>query len=196
MNNSSVLSSMSCSWVEITSKSLLFCAQARHESAINIELFFSILQTRHRHIFLASSHTRKFIIFSCIDIKSLSGEPNYRSVNLTWEIEEVAHQEPTISAQTPAFTVFYCEMQAWGAHRCKSKILQDNEIDGSRQKRQYSMVIDNLRMATKYTFHVKEQKAPESRGPSARADFSDENSLDDQASIRGQTIIIPTKGCK
>uniref|UniRef100_A0A1B0GIW5 Putative conserved plasma membrane protein n=1 Tax=Lutzomyia longipalpis TaxID=7200 RepID=A0A1B0GIW5_LUTLO len=121
-------------------------------------------------------------------------EPNYRSVNLTWEIEEVDHREPTAAeAKVPAFTVFYCEMQTWGPHRCKSKLFQDNEIASARQRRQFSMVIDNLRMATKYTFHVRE-KTNEVRGPSPRADFSEENMLDSEAALSEQTVIIPTKG--
>lgn len=52
------------------------------------------------------------------------------------------------------------------------------------------MVINNLRMATKYSFHVRKQtKKSEQKSP--RADFSD-NRID---LIHGQTIIIPTKGC-
>lgn len=27
------------------------------------------------------------------------------------------------------FNVFYCELQTWGPHRCKSKTLEDNTID-------------------------------------------------------------------
>lgn len=57
--------------------------------------------------------------------------------------------------------------------------------------KQYSMVINNLRMATKYSFHVRKQtKKSEQKSP--RADFS-ENRID---LVHGQTIILPTKGCK
>lgn len=52
------------------------------------------------------------------------------------------------------------------------------------------MIINNLRMATKYSFHVRKQ-TKKSEQKSARADFSD-NRID---LIHGQTIILPTKGC-
>lgn len=46
-------------------------------------------------------------------------------------------------------------------------------------------------MATKYSFHVRKQsKKSEQKSP--RADFSD-NRID---LVHGQTIILPTKGCK
>lgn len=63
----------------------------------------------------------------------------------------------------------------------------------NRSMKQYSMIIDNLRMATKYSFHVRKQsKKTEREQKSPRADFS-ENRID---LINGQTIILPTKGCK
>lgn len=106
-----------------------------------------------------------------------------------------------------AFTVFYCELQTWGAHRCKSKVVASNEDDESsnenevldaneRATRQYSTVIGNLRMATKYLFHVKWQaKAVGERRTGGRADLGD-NELGINGNFQGQTIIIPTKGCK
>lgn len=79
-----------------------------------------------------------FHIFFISDIKSLTGEPDYRSVNLTWEIEEFENEvdggsqeeitlDDEMSDDTRSFTVYYCELQTWGAHRCKSKVLEDRE---------------------------------------------------------------------
>lgn len=77
----------------------------------------------------------------------LSGEPDYRSVNITWAIddpttildsdysESEADQEATTEhSESPQFTVFYCEMQSWGAHRCKSQTVEEsNEVDSNEQ---------------------------------------------------------------
>lgn len=68
----------------------------------------------------------------------MTGEPDYRSVNLTWEVEDFENevdggsQEEVLSEEdilepNRSFTVYYCELQTWGAHRCKSKILEDRE---------------------------------------------------------------------
>lgn len=58
------------------------------------------------------------------------------------------------------------------------------------------MVIDNLRMSTKYSFHVKPRsiKSGEKRIISGRADLG-ENELGPNGVFQGQTIVIPTKGC-
>lgn len=56
-------------------------------------------------------------------------------------------------------------------------------------------MIDHLRMATKYSFHVKASGQTQDQRPSARADLNG-NILKDDSEIQGQTIIIPTKGCK
>lgn len=67
-------------------------------------------------------------LFSISEIKTLTGEPDYRSVNLTWAVDEsTAHEKD--AQKKKMFTVFYCELQTWGPHRCKSKILEENEID-------------------------------------------------------------------
>ncbi|XP_063702790.1 uncharacterized protein LOC134832629 [Culicoides brevitarsis] len=141
------------------------------------------------------------------DIKSLTGEPDYRSVNLTWEVEDFenevdggsaeeiplsAEDEDQIPSNNRSFTVYYCELQTWGAHRCKSKVLEDTEEREGNTK-QYSMMIDHLRMATKYSFHVKASGQNQDQKPSARADLNG-NILKDDSEIQGQTIIIPTKG--
>lgn len=56
------------------------------------------------------------------------------------------------------------------------------------------MNIDHLRMATKYSFHVRLQGQSKDR-KEGRADLNG-NVLKDNLDIDGQTIIIPTKGCK
>lgn len=67
------------------------------------------------------------------EIKALSGEPAYKSVNLTWTVDDVvdAGGDGDDATQPTAFTVYYCEMQSWGAHRCKSQAVttQSNEVD-------------------------------------------------------------------
>lgn len=57
------------------------------------------------------------------------------------------------------------------------------------------MIIKNLRMATKYSFHVKQQQKPGEQKVTGRADLG-ENELGPNGVFQGQTIIIPTKGCK
>lgn len=56
------------------------------------------------------------------------------------------------------------------------------------------MNIDHLRMATKYSFHVRLQGQNKDQ-KEGRADLNG-NILKDNLDIDGQTIIIPTKGCK
>lgn len=172
-------------------------------------------------IWLRNTKHRSLVLFLLqlfyTEIKSLSGEPDYKSVNLTWEIEPVdddQQQDDGGAAQqplpTPAFQVYYCEMQSWGPQRCKSKVLsqqqqdeaqlvhnEGNNIDSEdRNGREFSLVIDNLRMATKYSFHVRqlaEGVDVESLKPKARR-------IDQQISQndleKGEMIIIPTKGCE
>ncbi|XP_053677506.1 uncharacterized protein LOC128727601 [Anopheles nili] len=132
------------------------------------------------------------------EIRSLSGEPDYKSVNLTWEVESV-HQDDgeqfalnkgrsaKLSAivdarDRRAFKVFYCELQNWGPHRCRSKLVTDEY--GIRQNNMYSLLVKNLRMATKYSFHV-QPLAMKSEHQTTRSTTLSRN--------QGQTIIIPTK---
>ena len=94
-------------------------------------------------------------------------------------------------------------MHAWGPQRCKSKVLrqtEENHIDGEDQRegREFSMVIDNLRMATKYSFHVRQlSDGDEIRQPKGRG-FSGEEEEEEGLGndLKGETIIIPTKGCE
>lgn len=47
-----------------------------------------------------------------------------------------------ISKDQKTFTVFYCELQTWGPHRCKSKIVtEDNEIDSHERYCLYIIII-------------------------------------------------------
>lgn len=60
------------------------------------------------------------------EIKSLFGQPDYRSVNLTWEVEDKAENELPAEDDVRNFVVHYCELQSWGEmHRCRSKVLED-----------------------------------------------------------------------
>uniref|UniRef100_A0A182JAS5 Uncharacterized protein n=1 Tax=Anopheles atroparvus TaxID=41427 RepID=A0A182JAS5_ANOAO len=132
------------------------------------------------------------------EIRSLSGEPDYKSINLTWEVESVPSKGRSVQlspaeARTPrSFSVFYCELQNWGPHRCRSKIVTDEAADTGRSK-QYSLLVKNLRMATKYSFHVKPQtKRNDPQRASGRADEGEQGHGEGNA--HGQTIVIPTKG--
>jgi hypothetical protein len=49
------------------------------------------------------------------EVLHLSAEPDFRDVTLRWEYER---QSPKIYG----FHVHYCELQAWGPHRCRSKV--------------------------------------------------------------------------
>uniref|UniRef100_A0A182YGY8 ZP domain-containing protein n=1 Tax=Anopheles stephensi TaxID=30069 RepID=A0A182YGY8_ANOST len=147
-------------------------------------------------------------------IRSLSGEPDYKSVNLTWEVESVhgedaddrpvgykgrmgklAGSSASTSRGPRSFNVFYCELQNWGPHRCRSKIVTDESADSGKSK-QYSLLVKNLRMATKYSFHVKPQAKKSEQRASGRANDGedDDQSAATTATNHGQTIIIPTKG--
>uniref|UniRef100_A0A182W9U7 ZP domain-containing protein n=1 Tax=Anopheles minimus TaxID=112268 RepID=A0A182W9U7_9DIPT len=157
-------------------------------------------------------------MFSFAEIRSLSGEPDYKSVNLTWEVESVHGDEDddgrpagykgrsvklssSTSSTAPSsrgprsFSVFYCELQNWGPHRCRSKIVTDESGDSGKSK-QYSLLVKNLRMATKYSFHVKPQAKKSEQRASGRADEGEEGDQNTATNAlnHGQTIIIPTKG--
>lgn len=62
----------------------------------------------------------------------------------------------------------------------------------SNQK-QYSIIIDNLRMATKYSFHVKASGKSGEQKATGRADLGG-NELN--SDLFGERIVVPTKGCK
>ncbi|KAL7041067.1 hypothetical protein ACKWTF_000613 [Chironomus riparius] len=129
------------------------------------------------------------------EIKSLFGQPDYRSVNLTWEVDDKyagnrLNEEKEDETEPKSFFVHYCEIQSWGEyHRCNSKVLIDDDgVDFEKDTSKiYKMTINNLRMATKYSFNVRPKRVGDSE-KSARS----ENFLKDDKT--GQSIIIPTKG--
>lgn len=52
-------------------------------------------------------------------VKHLIGEPDFRDVQLQWEYDELssfAHEIPK------GFQIRYCELQAWGPHRCRTRV--------------------------------------------------------------------------
>lgn len=113
------------------------------------------------------------------------GEPDYRQVRLHWESE-------VSSVPKNGFSVRYCELQTWGAQRCRSQDVKEplerNNIDTNEEYKTFSTDIKGLRMATKYSFEVKSVKDKDERGEREdRADGDDKNE---------NIIVIPTKGCK
>ncbi|XP_073827217.1 uncharacterized protein [Musca autumnalis] len=152
------------------------------------------------------------------EIRSVSGEPNYKSVNLTWEVEFVPSPNDIVTNSSDeieppvAFQLFFCELQSFGPHRCRSKVVnatksaydnnEDNDlevVDQIRQIRQYVAQVDNLRMATKYSFHIKSiPKNKQLKKITGRSEiFDNEIEGSDFLStnnLGGPTIVIPTKG--
>ncbi|XP_058826346.1 uncharacterized protein LOC131686163 isoform X2 [Topomyia yanbarensis] len=107
------------------------------------------------------------------------------------EMDYSDDRQHTTRRQGRSFSVHYCELQNWGPHRCRSKILTDNSDDSGSSK-QYTMTVKNLRMATKYSFHVKPQAKRGDQRATGRSEHSDE--FDENSINQGQTVIIPTKG--
>ncbi|XP_037709817.1 uncharacterized protein LOC119547163 [Drosophila subpulchrella] len=177
------------------------------------------------------------------EIRGVAGEPNYKSVNLTWEVEFVPSAHDTDSSPNSnsnsragqvnaiadatnmsgdveppralAFQIFYCEMQNFGPQRCRVKLVngttaevtpEDKEMETEQhdplgpQVQHFAAAIENLRMATKYSFHIrpaaqKRLLAGGTRSSNARAEFHDENEIESGAGhLPGQSIVIPTKG--
>ncbi|KAH8321249.1 hypothetical protein KR059_008488 [Drosophila kikkawai] len=182
------------------------------------------------------------------EIRGVAGEPNYKSVNLTWEVEFVPSAHDTDSSGSSssfssgtnssfssatnmsgdveppralAFQIFYCEMQNYGPQRCRVKLvngtaaevsLEDKEQQEQDQEpkeehdplgpqiQHFAAAVDNLRMATRYSFHIRPAaqrrlQASGTRSSNARAEFHDENEIESGSGhLPGQSIIIPTKG--
>ncbi|XP_043214165.1 uncharacterized protein LOC122377800 [Amphibalanus amphitrite] len=78
-------------------------------------------------------------------VADLSVTTDYHSADISWR-----HSG---SGRPFGFSVGYCELQAWGANRCKSKIVQwrPEQKDGSTP---YRVTIGGLRMDTEYEFTV------------------------------------------
>ncbi|XP_022900966.1 uncharacterized protein [Onthophagus taurus] len=110
------------------------------------------------------------------EVKNLMGEPDYRKVRLRWDLE-----------QPPAegFQVRYCELQAWGAQRCRLKNIGEDEGRVLKDEKivLYETDIDGLRMATTYTFEVRPTKK---EGREDRSEGGDD--------VNQNLIVIPTKG--
>ncbi|XP_064540487.1 uncharacterized protein LOC135429926 [Drosophila montana] len=179
------------------------------------------------------------------EIRGVAGEPNYKSVNLTWEVEFVtsAHDTDTnantntntntnTNANTitdsnaivngnghgvtnmtiastveppKAFQIFYCEMQNYGPQRCRVKLVNATAAAAElptpgqeyvdTQVQHFAAAVDNLRMATRYSFHIRPVQPRRLRSSSARSEFLAENEIDGaSAHLPGQSIIVPTKG--
>ncbi|XP_001989305.3 uncharacterized protein LOC6562909 [Drosophila grimshawi] len=186
------------------------------------------------------------------EIRGVAGEPNYKSVNLTWEVEFVTSAHDTDTKRNTnsntntnnisntntnalvdgvtnmsddveppkAFQIFYCEIQNYGAQRCRVKLVNataavavatndllptpgDDHVD--TQVQHFAAAVDNLRMATRYSFHIRPMPSHRQRSSSARSDFrAEENEIEGggesggaaaaAAHLPGQSIVIPTKG--
>lgn len=130
------------------------------------------------------------------EVLHLIGEPDFRDVRLRWEYGSSDEED---KPKLLAFQVHYCELQAWGQYRCRTKVIDVLEEDkasrasstteasttsqpsGLRHGRMYSTRIIGLRMATTYSFEVRP----------VRRDARD---LADPLSIGSKIIIVPTKG--
>ncbi|CAH1985972.1 unnamed protein product [Acanthoscelides obtectus] len=115
-------------------------------------------------------------------VRNLMGEPDYRQVRLHWEVDGEALPKN-------GFTVRFCELQTWGAQRCRNQsvkqtVAEQNSVDKDEDFKVFSADIKGLRMATTYSFEVKPVK--EEKGERTdRAEGDDMNQ---------NMIVIPTKG--
>ncbi|ENN76237.1 hypothetical protein YQE_07203, partial [Dendroctonus ponderosae] len=116
-------------------------------------------------------------------IQNLIGEPDYREVHLHWEAKN-----PDVPKN--GFNVRYCELQSWGQQRCRLLSVngtggEKNFVEENEPIRQYSANVKGLRMATTYSFEVKQMKDKEEKEREDRAEGDDRNQ---------NMIVIPTKG--
>lgn len=85
------------------------------------------------------------------------------------------------------YQVRYCELQSWGAQRCRTHTVEEpegNQLESAEETKEYVVNISGLRMATTYSFEIKNKKEGE------REDRSDGGNKNQNV------IVIPTKGCK
>lgn len=148
----------------------------------NYQQFLNYFQ-KNRHIYLFQRVFWTVFFFNqnvmLVGVKNLIGEPDYKSVKLHWEAEAV---------NDDAFLVRYCELQSWGAQRCRTKKINEpdnNRIDSEEYTMPYSANISGLRMATTYSFEIKPANESNTRKNRASSNNKNEN-----------MIVIPTKGCK
>lgn len=117
-------------------------------------------------------------------VRNLVGEPDYRQVRLHWEVD-------TTVVPKNGFSVRYCELQTWGAQRCRNQTINEtdgtNSIVGNEGYKTFAANIKGLRMATTYSFEVKSLKEESKAERTDRAEGDDKNQ---------NMIVIPTKGCK
>ncbi|XP_068621431.1 uncharacterized protein [Battus philenor] len=128
------------------------------------------------------------------EVLHLIGDPDFRDVRLRWEYGNDEGERTKVLA----FQVHYCELQAWGLYRCRTKVVDNYEEEkptrsrpvdlsttttpsSGRRGRSYSAYITGLRMATTYSFEVRPVKR-------------DARDLADPHSIGSKIIIVPTKG--
>ncbi|XP_026500392.1 uncharacterized protein LOC113403939 [Vanessa tameamea] len=127
------------------------------------------------------------------EVLHLIGEPDFRDVRLRWEYGKTDEEDPK---KILAFQIHYCELQAWGQYRCRTKVVDNFEDERSarmtletttskvpvgKRGRTYTTYITGLRMATTYSFEVRPVKR-------------DARDLADPHSIGSKIIIVPTKG--
>ncbi|CAH2104447.1 unnamed protein product [Euphydryas editha] len=131
--------------------------------------------------------------FFLFEVLHLIGDPDFRDVRLRWEYGKSEDEDPK---KILAFQIHYCELQAWGQYRCRTKVVDNFEDERSarmtvetttskvpigKRGRTYTTYITGLRMATTYSFEVRP----------VRRDARD---LADPHSIGSKIIIVPTKG--
>ncbi|KAK9500231.1 hypothetical protein O3M35_001528 [Rhynocoris fuscipes] len=106
------------------------------------------------NLFLISSTS-----YSSLKIRGLRGEADYRQITLKWEY-------PRYGVPVYGFQIYYCELQAWGPNRCKTKIIEvssDMKTDKANEELAYSVIISGLRMATNYSFTVRPMETRRTR---------------------------------
>jgi hypothetical protein len=83
------------------------------------------------------------------------------------------------------FQIRYCELQTWGAQRCRTQsVTGSEENDVEDDAKIYTADVKGLRMATTYSFEVRNGKEQGEREDRAEGDDKNQN-----------IIVIPTKGC-
>lgn len=60
----------------------------------------------------------KHVLCLPTEVLHLIGEPDFRDVRLRWEYGNDEEDRPKLLA----FQVHYCELQAWGQYRCRTKV--------------------------------------------------------------------------
>ncbi|CAG9566731.1 unnamed protein product [Danaus chrysippus] len=128
-----------------------------------------------------------------VEVLHLIGEPDFRDVRLRWEY---GGNEDEDLQKLLAFQIHYCELQAWGQYRCRTKVVDSfeeerssrmmietmtNKVPTGKRGRTYTTYISGLRMATTYSFEVRPVKR-------------EARDLADPQSIGSKIIIVPTKG--